>query len=110
MQELLTKRHYIMRFYYLRMYYSTKLKPVIVSILYRLPDTIDFVIFIDQIFSQFSKLETQECYLLGDFNINFLFQVEEIFSNKISKTTYKEMPTLTKKIEFCSSNFIYVCM
>ena len=41
----------------------------------------------------------------GDFNINLLFKSEKIFSNKIAKTPYEELPPLTKKyLEFCFSN------
>ena len=52
--------------------------------------------YIDQIFSQFNKLETQECCLLRKLNMNLLFKVEEIFSNKLGKEVYKDMPPLTK--------------
>ena len=41
-----------------RYIYPPKSKPLIVGTLYRPPDKIDFVNYIDQIFSQFNKLET----------------------------------------------------
>ena len=43
--------------------YLPKSKSFIVGILYRPADKINFINCIDQIFSQFSTLETQECYL-----------------------------------------------
>ena len=41
--------------------YLPKSKSFIVGILYRPADKINFINCIDQIFSQFSTLETQEC-------------------------------------------------
>ena len=78
--------------------YPPKSKPFIVGILYIPPDKIDFVNCIDQIFSQVNTFETRECYLLGGFNINLLFEGEGIFSNRIGKIPYKEMLPLTKNI------------
>ena len=69
--------------------YLPKSKPFILDILYRLPYKTDFANYIDQIFNQFDKLETQECYLLEE---NLLFKGEEIFSNKITKAAQKDMP------------------
>ena len=64
---------------------SSKIKkPFAVGILYRPPDKIVFANCIDQIFSLLNKVKTQECFLLGDFNIKLSFKVEEIFSNKIA--------------------------
>ena len=76
--------------------YLPKSKPIKVDILYRLPDKIDFGNCIDQTFSQCNRLETQECYIFADFNINLIFKGEEIFKTKIVKTPYKEMLPLTK--------------
>ena len=50
--------------------YLPKLKPIIVGILYRPPDKIDFVNCICQVFSEYNTLETEECYLLRDFAKN----------------------------------------
>ena len=45
--------------------------------------------------------------IFRDFNINLLYKDEKIFSNKIPKTPYKEMPPLTKKyLEFCFSFYL----
>ena len=52
---------------------------------------------------QYTK--TKKCYLLGKFNINLHLKGGEIFINKIAKTAYRELSTLTKKyLEFCSSH------
>ena len=63
--------------------YLPNSKRIIVDILCSLPDKIYFVFCINHIFRQFNTLETQECFLLGDFNINLLFNGEEILAMKL---------------------------
>ena len=48
-----------------------KKKPILVGILYRPPDKIDFVKNLEETFTGCYILENQEFYILGDFNINF---------------------------------------
>ena len=45
-------------------------KSVLIGILYRLPDKYEFLNCLERIFSDTNVLESQECYLLGDININ----------------------------------------
>ena len=49
-----------------------KAKPILVGILYRPPDKNDFIKNLEETFTGCDILENQECYLLGDFNINLL--------------------------------------
>ena len=59
-----------------------KTKPVLVSILYRPPDKNDFVKNLQETFTKCNISEKQECYLLGDFNINLLHNGENIFERR----------------------------
>ena len=45
-------------------------KPVLIGIFYRPPDKYDFVNCLEHTFNDTNVLESQECYLLGDVNIN----------------------------------------
>ena len=66
--------------------------PFIVGILYRSPDKIDIVNYIDQIFNQFNTLGTLNARVLPS-------QGRECkFTLKIEKTPYREMALPTKKI------------
>ena len=47
-----------------------KSKLVLIGILYRPPDKYDFVNYLECTFSDTNVSESQECYLLSDFNIN----------------------------------------
>ena len=51
-----------------------KSKPVLIGILYRPPDKYDFVNCLERTFSDTNVFQSQECYLLGDININFQTQ------------------------------------
>ena len=70
-------------------------KPVLIGILYRPPDKYDFVNCLERTFSDTNIFESQECYLLGDFNINLQPKDKEIFRHKSANTINKEIPHLT---------------
>ena len=57
-------------------------KPILLGILYRQPDKSDFVEHINNVFTETGVLDKQECYLLGDLNINLILDKKEIFCNK----------------------------
>ena len=79
-----------------------KSKPVIIGILYITPDKYDFVNCPERTFSDTYVTETQECYLLGDININLQPKDKEIFRSKSANTTDKEMPHLNwTYLEIC---------
>ena len=56
-------------------------KSILLGILYRPPKKSDFVKYIN-VFTETGVLNKQECYLLGDININLILDKKEIFSNK----------------------------
>ena len=79
-----------------------KSKPVLIDILYRLPDKYLFVNCLECTFSNTNAFESQECYLLGDINANLQPKGKEIFRHKSANTINKEIPHLTKSyLEFC---------
>ena len=79
-----------------------KPKPVLIGILYRPPDKYDFVNCLQRAFSDTNVFESQECYLLGDININLQPKDKEIFRHKPANTINKEIPHLTKSyLAFC---------
>ena len=82
--------------------FLTKSKPVLIGILYRPPDKYDFVNCLERTFSDTNVFESQECYLLGDININLQPKDKEIFRHKPANTINKEIPHLTRSyLEFC---------
>ena len=77
-------------------------KPVLIGILYRAPDKYDFVNCLERAFSDTNVFESQGCYLLGDFNINFQPKDKEIFRHKSANTINKVIPHFTTSyLEFC---------
>ena len=78
-----------------------KSKPVLIGILYRLPDKYDFVNHLERKFSDTNVYESQECYLLGDIKINLRPNDKEIFRHKSADTINKEKPKLFRSyLEF----------
>ena len=55
-------------------------KSILLDILYRPPKKSDFVKYIN-VFTETGVLNKQECYLLGDININLILDEKDIFSN-----------------------------
>ena len=81
-----------------------KSKPNVLGFLYRPPDKSDFVKRISNVFTETGVLDKQECYLLGDLNINLLLDERDIFSNKSYRKNGQNLPPLTKGyLGFCSS-------
>ena len=61
--------HYY-REYFHRDFSISKPKPVLIGILYRPPDKYNFVNSLERTLSNTNVIESKECYLLGDININ----------------------------------------
>ena len=71
-------------------------------VLYRPPDKYDFVNCLEDTFSNTNVFESQECYLLGDININLQPKDKEIFRHRPANTINIEIPHLTRSyLEFC---------
>ena len=84
------------------MIFLPKSKPVLIDILYR-PDKYDFVNCLERTFSNTNVSESpQECYLLGDININLQPKGKEIYRNKSANTINKEIPHFARSyLDFC---------
>ena len=65
--------------------------------MYRTPDKNDFVKNLEETFTGCDILENQECYLLGDFNIDLLHNGKNIFGKKGYTSKLKSLPSLTKE-------------
>ena len=76
--------------------FLSKPKAVVIGILYRLPDKYDFVNCLERTFSNTNVIESQECFLLDDININLQPKGKEIFRHKPTNTIDKEIPYLTR--------------
>ena len=79
-----------------------KFKPVLIDILYRPPDKYGFVNCLERTFSDTNVFESQECYLLGDININLQPKDKDIFRYKPTNIINKEITHLTRSyLELC---------
>ena len=74
-----------------------KTKPILIGILYRPPDKSDFVKNLEETFTNWNILDKQECYLLGDFNINILQNGENVFEKKLSNSKLNSIPFIVKE-------------
>ena len=78
-----------------------KSKPLLIGILYRPPDKPEFLNYMNDCLSQNNITNTQECFLLGDFNIN-LHDDGKMILDKNYNTTYSQVTPLVKKyLEIC---------
>ena len=74
-----------------------KTKPILVGTFYRPLDKNDFVKNLEETFTGCGILESQECYLVGDFNINLLHNGKNIFGKKRYTSKLESLPSLTKE-------------
>ena len=62
---------------------------------------------LERTFSDTYVIESQECYLLSDININFKAQVKEIFRNKSANNINEEIANFARThLEFCFAHFL----
>ena len=81
-----------------------KTKPILIGILYRPPDKNNFVKNLEETFTNCNILDKQECYLLGDFNINILQNGENVFEKKLSNSKLNSVPFIvTEYLDFAFS-------
>ena len=81
-----------------------KTKPILIGILYRPPDKNDFVKNLKETFTNCNILDKQECYLLGDFNINILQNGENVFEKELSNSKLNSIPFIvTEYLDFAFS-------
>ena len=81
-----------------------KAKPILIGILYRPPDKNDFVKNLEETFTNCNILDKQDCYLLGDFNINILQNDENVFEKELSNSKLNSIPFIvTEYLDFAFS-------
>ena len=81
-----------------------KAKPILIGILYRPPDKNDFVKNLEETFTNCNILDKQDCYLLGDFNINILQNDENVFEKELSNSKLNSIPFIvTEYLDFTFS-------
>ena len=79
-----------------------KSKPVLIGILYWLLYKCDFVNCLERTFNGTNVIESHDCYVLSDININLQHKDKESFKNRFVNTINKEIPHLTRiSLEFC---------
>ena len=79
-----------------------KSKPVLIGILYWLLYKYDSVNCLERTFNDTNVIESHDCYVLNDININLQYKDKESFRNKYVKTINKEISHLTRiYLEFC---------
>ena len=81
-----------------------KSKPILVGILYRPPDKPEFLDYFNECLIQSNITNIQECYFMGDFNINLLYEDKMILEKQCS-VTYNQIQPMTKKyLDLCFLN------
>ena len=60
---------------------------------------------LNKLFTGCNILENQECYLLGDFNINVLHNGKNIFRKTGYTSKLKSLPSLTKEYLDCGCSY-----
>ena len=75
--------------------YLRKSKPILLGILYRPPSKSEFVRHIYNVFTETGVLDKQQCYILGDSNINLQFGKEKKLSaTKVNRINGQNLPPL----------------
>ena len=74
-----------------------KSKPILVGVLYRPPDKPDFIEHLNNSLTESNISNTQECYLVGDFNVNLLSGNKMPLKKQYSDS-YSQAPPIGKKI------------
>ena len=68
----------------------------LIQSLHRAPNKSDFIKHINNLFTETWVSDKEECYILGDLNINLILDEKETFSNKSYRTNSQNLPHLTK--------------
>lgn len=75
--------------------YLRKSRPVLLGILYRPPSKSEFVRHTHNVFTETGVLDKQQCYLLGDSNINLLFgKKKKLSATKVNRINGQNLPPL----------------
>ena len=84
-----------------------KSKTILVGALYRPPDKPDFIEHLNNSLKESNISNTQECYLIGDFNVN-LMSGNKMFLKKQYSDSYSQAPPIVKNyIDLCFSHSLH---
>ena len=81
-----------------------KSKPILVGVLYRPPDKPDFIEHLNNSLTESNISDTQECYLVGDFNVNLLSGNKMPLKKQYSDSYSQAPPIVKKYIDLCFSH------
>ena len=85
----------------------SKSKPILVGVLYRASDEPDFIEHLNNPWKESNISNTQECYLIDDFNVNLL-SGNKMISEKQYSDSYSQAPPIFKNhIDLCFSHSLY---
>ena len=84
-----------------------KSKPIFVGVLYRRPEKPDFIEHLDNSLNESNISNTQECYLIGDFNVNLLSGNKMILEKQYSDSYNQGPPIVKSYIDLCFSHSLH---
>ena len=87
--------------------FLTKSKPILVGSLYRPFDKLDFIEHLNNSLKESNISNNQECYLIGDFNVNLLSGNKIILEKQYSDSYSQASPIVKINIDLCFSHFLH---
>ena len=87
--------------------FLSKIKPILVGVLYRPPDKSDFIEYLNNSLKESNIYDTQECYLVGDFNVNLLSGNKMILEKQYSDSYIQAPPIVKNYIDLCLSHSLH---
>ena len=84
-----------------------KSKPILVGVLYRPSDKPDFIEHLNNSLKESNISNTQECYLISDFNVNLLSGNDMILEKQYSDSYSQAPPIVKNYIDLCFSRSLH---
>ena len=87
--------------------FLSKSKPILVGVLYRPSDKPDFIEHLNNSLKESNISNTQECYLISDFNVNLLSGNDMILEKQYSDSYSQAPPIVKNYIDLCFSRSLH---
>ena len=84
-----------------------KLKQILVGVSYRLPDKLRLIEYLDNSLKESNISNIQECYLIGDFNVNLLRGNKMLLDKQYYDSYSQASPLVTKYMDLCFSHSLH---
>ena len=84
-----------------------KSKPILVGVLYQPSDKPDFIEHLNNSLKESNISNTQECYLISDFNVNLLSGNDMILKKQYSDSYSQAPPIVKNYIDLCFSRSLH---